>query len=899
MRFVQLHVLPVLAPEEHARAFVAPVHPAQEQVVRAAEVAFVIEPARALRQPPAHGHGVQPVLQVILVLGHDLVDPRGAVVAPGARVRLPVHEEDAPVAPADEVDRAGHEPLARGGGPLRADLGERVVEREFDESVRGLGQRRAEGRQRRVKRPMDHPGNGRFAGVARVADRRQAVPGERLVDDAARGLRVPREQIIAVARRSHLREVDPFHDLVDHRAGGLARGQAGRGIVLRRDPHLVVVALVGRVLGHGRGPGRERRRAPGLQRRERLHAHHAIAQPVRGFGKKRLRRNDPLLDRRRLSVARAPCDLPTLGFLERIEGLARRVHSEHLRVVVAAGAPRALERVVHKAADQGRFFHPSAPGQLGHVQLVLGACERHVEETSLLRLPLLALRGCGVGALGQVVHRVPRGRILCVRGAVRGFREPARHKDDRELEPFARVHGEYLHLGPLGLHWVQIHVASARGVGPVFGQSLDHAERVHALGDRLLFEDARHVLVVGDAALAVSARHLADENARVAEDRSEQRGPVAPLAQILPLPEERLDRMVGRQVVAARQRVERHIEERRQERLAQRARVVRMRDRPEQTQEVQRLVRLEQAFLLVEGVRHARLAKRPFERRDAATPADQNGDVVRAERARAVTVVRGDLDAGLVEQAADLARREPGEDFPGVRRGRRRVVNVHHGERAAQRLVTVHARARVVGRRRHRRIRDARVGEPVALFKECVVRLDQLGRAAPVLLQGFPCGPLLLHERSRGVEIRLHVRPAEAVDRLLRVAHHDQAVSVVAREDRSENLPLHGVGILELVQKRDAVSRAKRAQQRGVGRQRVAHADEHVVVVDETPLAFVRVGGVDEAPDRFRNESAFRAIEKRDEAVERRTDLRQTGACLAHRGVRLEAGRHETAEALL
>ena len=120
-----------------------------------------------------------------------------------------------------------------------------------------------------------------------------------------------------------------------------------------------------------------------------------------------------------------------------------------------------------------------------------------------------------------------------------------------------------------------------------------------------------------------------------------------------------------------------------------------------------------------------------------------------------------------------------------------------------------------------------------------VVGVDQPLVAAPVDRErGLGAG------RPGGLDVRVDVGAAERVDRLLRVAdEHERHLAVAERG--AHDLPLHGVGVLELVDEHDAVARA---QPRGghlaaLADERVVQAGQQVVVGHHAgaPLAGVEL----------------------------------------------------------
>ena len=127
-------------------------------------------------------------------------------------------------------------------------------------------------------------------------------------------------------------------------------------------------------------------------------------------------------------------------------------------------------------------------------------------------------------------------------------------------------------------------------------------------------------------------------------------------------------------------------------------------------------------------------------------------------------------------------------------------------------------------------------------------RLQQRRVAAPVGAErrAVAAGP-------GGPQVGDHVGAAERVDRLLGVAdQHQRAVTV---ERALEDLPLHRVGVLELVDHHHPVAAAHPGPRRRAGRgvdQRVAQVHEQVVVVHQPPAALavlhLAAGGLGQPP---------------------------------------------------
>ncbi len=121
------------------------------------------------------------------------------------------------------------------------------------------------------------------------------------------------------------------------------------------------------------------------------------------------------------------------------------------------------------------------------------------------------------------------------------------------------------------------------------------------------------------------------------------------------------------------------------------------------------------------------------------------------------------------------------------------------------------------------------------------------------------------------VGIGRDVRAPERVDRLLRVADEDQPGAPVAAEERGEDVPLDGVGVLELVDERGTEPLAQRSDHRlGAGPvERVPQLREHVVEAQGARMATTTVDRLDAAPDQVRGEAlgriGARLVDRRDE----------------------------------
>ena len=116
--------------------------------------------------------------------------------------------------------------------------------------------------------------------------------------------------------------------------------------------------------------------------------------------------------------------------------------------------------------------------------------------------------------------------------------------------------------------------------------------------------------------------------------------------------------------------------------------------------------------------------------------------------------------------------------------------------------------------------------------------VDERAVAAPVGAER-----LLVARGLGGLQIRDDVAAAERVDRLLRVADQDHRGPPAERA--VDHLPLHRVGVLELVDHDDRPPLMHPHPRRGVvGIQRVRQPDEQIVVAEDAllPLARFQLG---------------------------------------------------------
>ncbi len=246
---------------------------------------------------------------------------------------------------------------------------------------------------------------------------------------------------------------------------------------------------------------------------------------------------------------------------------------------------------------------------------------------------------------------------------------------------------------------------------------------------------------------------------------------------------------------------------------AERARVGRggSLDRLEHAQPVARRDGAEDAAGAVDDGLDVGFGQRVAHERRVAVRAHEHRDVAGADRlASRRGVARPDLDPRgggqqvRPDQPRDPARcaRAPTAHSRSRRPWRRdrRLVAVHDPDSDRGGFRRAGQPRRLVGRRcADFAIDDALVAERRAA-EQRVVGVDQPLVAAPVDLERRSCAGC-----GRGGEVGVDVGAAEGVDRLLGVADEDQR-DAAAAERAAHDVPLHGVGVLELVDEHDAVA---------------------------------------------------------------------------------------------
>ncbi len=451
--------------------------------------------------------------------------------------------------------------------------------------------------------------------------------------------------------------------------------------------------------------------------------------------------------------------------------------------------------------------------------------------------------------------------------------EPADEEDHRGLEPLRHVHREELHRVALALEPLHVAVLAARTAAPVAqgAQSRDDLGQGEPRTPELLEQALEEVQVVGQRALAGAGEDLAAHEAAVVENAPEEPLVAALVGQHLP-GAQGLDERALLELGAARQLGELQAEERGEPGAQPPARVVRVGDRLEQVEHVVCLLGLKEALLLVEGVVHSCGPQRLAERVQLPARTGENVDVAAAQRARPQAVVAVEAQPGVlgIGQPANLSRDARAEH-------RRHRVARHRGDRGE--VQHVHRRERRAVRAERGELRVAALDRLVvadgpgeeglrgALIEDAVVAGDEIGGGAEVATDDHPRPARAEHLLARG-EVGVHVGAAEGVDRLLRVADEVEPAAPLAEEEQAaEDRPLRLVGVLELVDEREAVALAQQLDERRAMRplEAVAHQAEHVLEVELPALALAARDALGDPREEARGDER---LQRRDQVPE-------------------------------
>ena len=130
------------------------------------------------------------------------------------------------------------------------------------------------------------------------------------------------------------------------------------------------------------------------------------------------------------------------------------------------------------------------------------------------------------------------------------------------------------------------------------------------------------------------------------------------------------------------------------------------------------------------------------------------------------------------------------------------------------------------------------------LIEHQVGGLDDPSHRPKIAIEHKAVPPRLPQGPSR-TEVRLHIRPTESIDGLLRISDHSQVVAGAVTpldEDLPEDRPLNIVGILEFVDQRMPVAAAQGSEKCASGwpwiSERFGHQAEHVREVEQAGITF-------------------------------------------------------------
>ena len=351
---------------------------------------------------------------------------------------------------------------------------------------------------------------------------------------------------------------------------------------------------------------------------------------------------------------------------------------------------------------------------------------------------------------------------------------------------------------------------------------------------RDLFEQQlEQVRRVDHGAFATTEHQRALGEATIFDHAPKQRLVRAPARERRPIEEPRDQWMVIRCVDNSHQIGPRYVEEPRPQGPHARGAIARCRDRREHVRELVRFARLEQSIALDERTRQSPRAQRP-------------GDAIA-------------LSVGAGEHHA-MAEREPGvrpAARPDRRRGAQRfdLLPDRHRERLPAVLAAAltdqlkdgdrrprPAHLDLAGRRHWMVVADRLVEQrrdPIRQ-QDPVDRLDHRFGRAPVHVE-VDARRTAREQLVARADVGRDVRASEAIDRLLRIADDRQPLRALVHPDRTEDVPLHRIGILELVDHHPRRALAQPLRELATARavERLAHEREHVVVIEHAALGLV------------------------------------------------------------
>ena len=379
--------------------------------------------------------------------------------------------------------------------------------------------------------------------------------------------------------------------------------------------------------------------------------------------------------------------------------------------------------------------------------------------------------------------------------------------DDGVLEPLAAMHGDDAHRLGVALEPQLRRVDDALVARtPVVADALEpplERRRSQVARGRRLVQELPEVQDVGGAPLAARLAQQARHDVELVEERAVGVAE-APRAPPLVPPLEALDpRLPGRLVGGeAKELLAVHADQPRGQRGADAVAPRRGGERAEDQGHLERLLRVEDAPVPVEHRGHAEPRELPLHPLGLVVGAREHGDVGRPERgavegrARAEPAhdLRGGRGGHVTRRAAARPRRGP-----QLRRAQdhelHRAVLATRGRQALRR-----ARAR-----RHRPIADVLEQERRGDAREQAVHRRHQPRIGAVAdVEGERLPPHV----ARGAQVGEQIRAPERVDGLLGVPDDEERRRRI-RVDPVQDLVLHRVRVLELVDQRRGVARAE------------------------------------------------------------------------------------------
>jgi hypothetical protein len=485
---------------------------------------------------------------------------------------------------------------------------------------------------------------------------------------------------------------------------------------------------------------------------------------------------------------------------------------------------------------------------------MLRARERDIREAQVLAALLglvLALVGREVGAVHADVDDALVAGLRVVEEDRLGIaRDVARLPqvgvvDDRELDALAAMDGEDLDGLGVGLE-APAALLVARvlaGRGDLLAQPRGQRGGAHLLGRRGGVQELADVAQVGQLALAVDGPQHPLREALDQRHGLGQRGDALHAQDARPLVQAAVE-LLAVLLGGRRDPLRRPAQEGRERGRGGPCRRRRPFDRFEQAQPVARRGGAEDAARAVDDGGDVDLVEGVADERGVAVGSDEDGDVAGANALGLLhrAVLGADLDLRVGgEQGGEVGREVLGDvlaraliaDASPARELERRLVAMDDPDAQRRRDRRVEQARRLVGvGRPDPPVDDALVAE-LRAAQQRVVGVDEPLVAAPVDLEGRA----LVGAVGR-LEVRVDVGAAEGIDRLFGVADEDER-RVAVPEGAAHDVPLDGVGVLELVDEHDPVALSE-VLRRGLAAgalERVVEAREEVVVGHDGHLA--------------------------------------------------------------